>query len=167
MLKGFLRLQNAIFPEGTCGTQLDALAHEHLWRYGQNYMHGTGHGVGSYLSVHEGPHQIRSNYMPAPLKAGMTVTDEPGLYQAGRHGIRIENTLLIVPAMTTEYGQFLKFDPLTLCPIDTAPIDFSLLTAEEVEWFNNYHDLVRQRLSPQLDEAEREWLEEATRPIHL
>lgn len=167
VLKGFLRLQNAVFPEGTCGTQLDALAHEHLWRYGQNYMHGTGHGVGSYLSVHEGPHQIRSNYMPAPLKVGMTVTDEPGLYQAGRHGIRIENTLLIVPAMTTEYGQFLKFDPLTLCPIDTAPIDFSLLTAEEVEWFNNYHDLVRQRLSPQLDEAEREWLEEATRPIHL
>ncbi len=167
VLKGFLHLQQAIFPEGTCGTQLDALAHQFVWQYGQNYMHGTGHGVGSYLSVHEGPHQIRSNHMPALLKAGMTVTDEPGLYQAGRHGVRIENTLLIVPAMTTEYGRFLKFEPLTLCPIDTTPIDFSLMTAEEIQWLNEYHQLVRQRLSPLLDEAEKAWLEEATREIRL
>ena len=165
VLKGFLHLQQAVFPEGTFGTQLDALAHQFIWQYGQNYMHGTGHGVGSYLSVHEGPHQIRSNYMPALLQAGMTVTDEPGLYQAGRHGIRIENTLLIVPAMTTEYGRFLRFEPLTLCPIDTTPIDFSLLTPEEAGWLNDYHRLVRERLSPLLDEEEKAWLAEATREI--
>ena len=128
VLKGFLQLQNAIFPEGTCGTQLDILARQAMWKAGVNYFHGTGHGVGHFLCVHEGPHQIRMNYMPTPLRPGMTVTDEPGIYKAGRHGIRTENTLLTVPAMETEFGSFMKFEPLTLCPIDKEAIVTDMLT---------------------------------------
>lgn len=162
VLKGFLQLQNAIFPEGTCGTQLDILARQAMWKAGVNYFHGTGHGVGHFLCVHEGPHQIRMNYMPTPLRPGMTVTDEPGIYKAGRHGIRTENTLLTVPAMETEFGSFMKFEPLTLCPIDKEAIVTDMLTDEEITWFNEYHEMVYNRLSSQLNKEEQEWLKEAT-----
>ena len=165
VLKGHIQLELAKFPDGVSGTQLDALAREAMWREGMNYLHGTGHGVGSYLSVHEGPHQIRMEYKPAPLRAGMTVTDEPGLYLADRFGVRIENTLLITPYRETEFGRFLGMESLTLCPIDTAPIARELLTEEERAWLNDYHLLVYERLSPLLDDDEQAWLREATRPL--
>lgn len=165
VLKGFLALMNAEFPAGTCGTQLDVLARQAMWKMGINYLHGTGHGVGSYLCVHEGPHQIRMNHMPTLLQAGMTVTDEPGIYKAGKHGVRTENTLLIVPAQETAFGTFFRFEPLTLCPIDKAPIERAMLTAEEVEWLNSYHRTVYEKLSPRLDVETREWLKEACEAI--
>ena len=165
VLNGHLRLQNLTFPDGACGTQLDAVARMDMWRYGMNFLHGTGHGVGSYLNVHEGPHQIRMEYRGAPLHAGMTVTDEPGLYVAGQFGVRIENTLLVVEAQETAFGRFLKFEPLTLCPIDTRPIDLSLMTDEELTWLNDYHRMVYERLSLLLDADEREWLAKATEEI--
>jgi len=165
VLKGHLRLQNLKFPEGAAGTQLDAVAREAMWREGMNFMHGTGHGVGSCLSVHEGPHQIRMEWKPAPIVAGMTVTDEPGLYLAGRFGVRIENTLLTVPYRETEFGKFAQFEPLTLCPIDTEPIVVEMLSADEREWLNAYHALVYSRLAPCLDDEEREWLRQRTREI--
>lgn len=165
VLKGHLRLQNLKFPTGACGSQLDAIARSPLWEAGLNYLHGTGHGVGAFLNVHEGPHQIRMEWKPAPLVARMTVTDEPGVYVEGRFGVRIENTLLIVPYQDTDFGSFLQFEPLTLCPIDLKPVDFSLLTEKEKKWLNQYHAMVRQRLSPLLDEEHRQWLEEATREI--
>ena len=142
VLKGHLSLQNLCFPRGAAGTQLDAVARVAMWRDGMNFMHGTGHGVGSYLSVHEGPHQIRQEYRPAPMLEGMTVTDEPGLYLAGKFGVRIENTLLTVPYLTTEFGRFLRFEPLTLCPIDTRPIVVDMLSAEELAVLNAYHQMV-------------------------
>jgi len=165
VLKGHIQLELCKFPRGASGTQLDILARGAMWREGMNYMHGTGHGVGSYLNVHEGPHQIRMEYVPAPLKAGMTVTDEPGLYLAGRFGVRIENTLLITPYKETEFGQFLQFESLTLCPIDTAPIVREMMLAEEVAWLNDYHQQVRDTLSPHLDEGERAWLRKATEAL--
>lgn len=165
VLKGHIQLELAKFPDGVSGTQLDVLAREAMWREGMNYLHGTGHGVGSYLNVHEGPHQIRMEYKPAPLRAGMTVTDEPGLYLADRFGVRIENTLLITPYRETEFGRFLGMESLTLCPIDTAPIARELLTEEERAWLNDYHLLVYERLSPLLDDDEQAWLREATRPL--
>jgi len=165
VLKGHIALELCKFPEGASGTQIDALAREAMWREGFNYLHGTGHGVGSYLNVHEGNHQIRMEWKPAPLRAGMTVTDEPGIYLDGRFGVRIENTLLIVPHMQTEFGAFLGFEPLTLCPIDLAPVDVSMLTSEEKAWLDGYHQTVYERLSPLLDADEREWLREATRAI--
>lgn len=161
VLKGFLQLMNATFPAGTCGTQLDVLARQAMWKAGINYLHGTGHGVGAYLCVHEGPHQIRMNHMPTLLQPGMTVTDEPGIYKAGKHGVRIENTLLIVPAMQTEFGPFYRFEPLTLCPIDKEPIRKEMLSDEEITWFNQYHQTVYDRLSPFVDEETRVWLSEA------
>ena len=165
VLKGFLQLMNAEFPAGTCGTQLDVLARQAMWKAGINYLHGTGHGVGSYLCVHEGPHQIRMNHMPTLLQAGMTVTDEPGIYKAGKHGIRTENTLLIVPAQQTEFGTFFRFEALTLCPIDKTPIVKEMLSAEEVEWLNSYHQTVYEKLSPRLDKETKEWLMEACSPL--
>lgn len=165
VLKGHIALSSAIFPEGTTGTQLDICARYAMWQEGINYLHGTGHGVGSYLNVHEGPHQIRMNFVPTPLQAGMTVTDEPGIYKAGRHGIRIENTLLICADRETEFGKFLRFEPLTLCPIDKTPILVSLLDEKEINWINNYHQEIFERLSPLLDEAHRDWLKEKTAPI--
>ncbi len=165
VLKGHITLARTRFPEGSSGTQLDVCARYAMWQQGINYGHGTGHGVGSYLNVHEGPHQIRMNYMPAPLVAGMTITNEPGIYRAGKHGVRIENTQLIVPFTETEFGRFLQFEPLTLCPIDLTPVLPSLLSDEEIKWLNNYHQLVYDTLAPQLDEPHREWLQEATRPL--
>lgn len=164
VLKGHIRLARVKFPKGASGTQLDACARYAMWQEGINFLHGTGHGVGSYLCVHEGPHQIRMNYMPAPLLPCMTVTNEPGIYKAGRHGVRIENTQIILPYRETEFGQFLQFDPLTLCPIDTAPIDWEMLDADETEWLNGYHRRVYDELAPLLDEEHRAWLHEATRP---
>ena len=165
VLKGHLSLQNLCFPRGAAGTQLDAVARTAMWREGMNFMHGTGHGVGSYLSVHEGPHQIRQEYRPAPIVEGMTATDEPGLYLAGKFGVRIENTLLAVPYVTTEFGRFLRFEPLTLCPIDTAPIVTDMLTTEERQCLNAYHQMVYERLAPLLDSDEREWLADKTEAI--
>lgn len=165
VLKGHIQLELCKFPDGACGTQLDCLAREAMWRDGMNFLHGTGHGVGSYLNVHEGPHQIRQEYWGAPLRAGMTVTDEPGLYLAGRFGVRIENTLLIRPYRETEFGRFLQMEPLTLCPIDTEPIVLSEMLPEEVDWLNHYHRHVYDMLSPHLDDADREWLREATKAI--
>lgn len=165
VLKGHLSLQNLCFPRGAAGTQLDAVARVAMWREGMNFMHGTGHGVGSYLSVHEGPHQIRQEYRPAPMLEGMTVTDEPGLYLAGKFGVRIENTLLTVPYMTTEFGKFLRFEPLTLCPIDTRPIVVDMLSTEELGLLNAYHKMVYERLSPMLDEEHKAWLADKTRNL--
>lgn len=166
VLKGHIQLELAKFPDGASGTQIDALAREAMWREGMNFLHGTGHGVGSYLNVHEGPHQIRMEYMPAPLHASMTVTDEPGIYVEGKFGVRIENTLLIRQYMSTVFGDFLQMEPLTLCPIDTAPIDQSMLLPEEVEWLNGYHRHVYETLAPHLDDtADVAWLKEATKPL--
>ena len=165
VLKGHLQLQNAQFPAGTCGTQLDVLARIAMWKSGINYMHGTGHGIGHFLCVHEGPHQIRMNHMPTLLEPGMTVTDEPGIYKAGRHGIRIENTLLIVSGQETEFGKFYQFEPLTLCPIDKEAIVVEMLTDEELKHFNDYHEMVYNRLSAFLNEEEKAWLKEATSPL--
>ena len=167
VLKGHIGLTCACFPQGTCGTQLDVLARQAMWREGANFLHGTGHGVGAYLNVHEGPHQIRMNHVPTPLRPGMTVTDEPGIYRAGRYGIRTENTLLVVPYRETEFGTFYTFEPLTLCPIDTRPIVRSMLTAEETEWLNAYHRMVYDRLSPLLDEEHRTWLESKTKQLTM
>ena len=165
VLKAHIQLELAKFPDGASGTQLDALGRECMWREGLNFLHGTGHGVGSYLSVHEGPHQIRMEYMPTPLRAGMTLTDEPGLYLAGKFGVRIENTVLLSDYMKTEFGKFLQIEPLTLCPIDTAPIDLAMLMPEELAWLNEYHAKVYAELAPYLDEEEKKWLENATKAI--
>ena len=165
VLKGHIQLDRCRFPAGACGSQIDALARAPMWREGYNYMHGTGHGVGSYLNVHEGPHQIRMEWRPAPLQAGMTVTNEPGIYLERKFGVRIENTLLIVPAESTAFGDFLKFETLTLAPIDTTPIVLEMLSTEEREWLNNYHHRVYESLSPYLEGNEKEWLRKATLPI--
>ena len=165
VLKGHIRLAMAKFPANASGTQLDILAREAMWREGLNYMHGTGHGVGSYLSVHEGHHQIRMEYKPEPLRVGMTVTNEPGLYLAGKFGVRIENTMLITEYMNTEYGRFLKLEPLTLFPIDKAPIDLDMLADEELDYLNDYHAAVFKSLSPYLDDEMTEWLANACAPL--
>jgi Xaa-Pro aminopeptidase len=165
VLKGHIQIELCKFPSGSSGTQIDILGRQAMWREGLNYLHGTGHGVGTYLNVHEGPHQFRMEWKPAPLVAGMTITDEPGIYLPGRCGARTENTLLIVPYKETEFGKFLQFEPLTLCPIDKAPIVVDMLLPEEVAWLNDYHQLVFDRLSPHLDANERAWLQEACAPI--
>lgn len=165
VLKGHIQLELAKFPDGASGTQIDALSRECMWCEGYNFLHGTGHGVGSYLNVHEGPHQIRMEWKPTPLRAGMTVTDEPGLYLKGKFGVRIENTLLIKDFVETTFGKFLQMESLTLCPIDTAPIDVDMLLLEEVEWLNAYHREVFEKLSPYLEDEEVGWLAEATKPL--
>lgn len=157
VLKGHIQLELAKFPDGASGTQIDALSRECMWREGYNFLHGTGHGVGSYLNVHEGPHQIRMEWKPTPLRAGMTVTDEPGLYLKGKFGVRIENTLLIKDFVETTFGKFLQMESLTLCPIDTAPIDVDMLLLEEVEWLNAYHREVFEKLSPYLEDEENDF----------
>lgn len=167
VLKGFINFAMLKFPDGATGTQLDATARLPLWREGMNYLHGTGHGVGAYLNVHEGPHQVRMQWRPAPFHAGMTVTDEPGLYVEGLFGIRIENTLLTTPYRSTPFGEFLQFSSLTLCPIDTAPIERSMLTIDELSWLNNYHRTVYNTLAPHLDSEHTEWLKDATKPLEV
>ena len=165
VLKGHIQLELCKFPSGISGTQLDVLARKDMWRAGMNYLHGTGHGVGSYLNVHEGPHQIRMEWKPAPLVAGMTVTDEPGIYLAGKFGVRIENTLLITHYNETEFGKFLQFEPLTICPIDKKPIIKEMMMPEEIAWLDQYHCRVLELLSPRLDDDEIEWLQEACAPL--
>ena len=165
VLKGHIQLAMLCFPDGASGTQLDALARKDMWAEGMNFLHGTGHGVGSYLCVHEGPQQIRMEYRPAKFHAGMTVTNEPGIYLEGRFGVRIENLMIAMPYKTTAFGDFLQFETLTLCPIDTAPIDVTMLTEDEIQWLDNYHKMVFHRLTPYLDGEEVAWLREATKPL--
>ena len=165
VLKGHIQIELCKFPSGSSGTQIDILARKDMWREGLNYLHGTGHGVGTYLNVHEGPHQFRMEWKPAPLVAGMTITDEPGIYLPDRCGARTENTLLIVPYKETEFGKFLQFESLTLCPIDKSPIIKEMLLQEEVDWLNDYHRHVAETLSPYLSEDEAEWLREACAAI--
>ena len=166
VLKGHIDLQLLHFPDGASGTQLDSIARAPLWQAGLNYLHGTGHGVGSYLNVHEGPHQIRMEWMPAPLRKGMTVTDEPGIYLEGRFGVRTESVLLIREVKEVKDNwHFLCFETLTLCPIDTTPILPDLLTKEEKDWLNQYHAMVYEKIAPHLNSDERLWLKEATAHI--
>jgi len=158
VLKGHIQLASAVFPKGTVGMQLDVLARQALWKAGQNFLHGTGHGIGCFLNVHEGPQSIRMNYNSTPLEPGMVTSNEPGLYLTGEYGIRIENLLLTIEAKTTDFGDFYAFETLTLCPIDTRLIDFSLLSPEETDWLNAYHQKVYDQLSPLLSKEEAEWL---------
>ena len=162
ILKGHINLAMAVFPVGTRGSQVDILARLPIWKRHMNYLHGTGHGVGAFLNVHEGPHSIRMEENPVTLQAGMTVTNEPGLYIAGSHGIRTENILLVVPAGEGMFGNYLKFETVTLCPIDKRPIIQELLSKEEIDWLNQYHQRVYDLLAPQLDYDERYWLANAT-----
>ena len=168
VLRGWIRLASAVFPKGTCGTQLDTLAREAMWKYGINYLHGTGHGVGQFMSVHEAIdlHQFRMQWRPTPLLPGMTITDEPGIYIEGSHGVRHENTMLVVPHFEgITFGPYYAFEQLTLCPILTSPILVDMLTEEERQWFNQYQQTVYERLAPRLDEEHRAWLEEVTKPL--
>lgn len=165
VLRGHISLAMAKFPKGTCGTQLDVLARQWLWQSCDNYLHGTGHGVGHFLNVHEGPHQIRMNNMPAHLLPGMTVTNEPGLYKAGRHGIRIENTMIVKEYGESEFGTFLELSPLTLCPIDTTPIILELLGDDARAYINDYHVIVYGKLSPYFSGELLEFLAKACAPI--
>ena len=165
VLKGHIQIELCKFPSGASGTQIDILARKDMWREGLNYLHGTGHGVGTYLNVHEGPHQFRMEWKPAPLVAGMTITDEPGIYLPDRCGARTENTLLIVPYKETEFGRFLQFESLTLCPIDKAPIIVEMMLPEEIQWLNDYHQRVFEILLPHLSETESEWLRDACAPL--
>lgn len=163
VFKGHLALQSQRFPTGTCGLQLDLAARSPLWNAGLDFGHGTGHGVGAHLCVHEGPHQIRKDRRPStliPLAPGMTITDEPGIYAAGRFGVRTENTLLVVSAEETEWGAFLRFEPLTLCPYPRRAIDAALLTPDELSLARAYHAEVLRRLAPRLTPAEQQWLAE-------
>jgi Xaa-Pro aminopeptidase len=165
VLKGHIQIELCKFPSGASGTQIDILAREAMWREGLNYLHGTGHGVGTYLNVHEGSHQFRMEWKPAPLVVGMTITDEPGIYLEGKFGVRIENTLLITPYKQTQFGEFLQFESLTLCPIDTTPIVKEMLLDEEIAWLNHYHQCVFDTLSPHLNKEEAVWLKQACQPI--
>jgi len=165
VLKGHIQIELCKFPSGASGTQIDILARKDMWREGLNYLHGTGHGVGTYLNVHEGPHQFRMEWKPAPLVAGMTITDEPGIYLPDRCGARTENTLLIIPYKETEFGKFLQFESLTLCPIDKTPIILDMLLPEELAWLNAYHQRVFDTLSPHLTPEEAAWLREACAPL--
>ena len=165
VLQGHIQIELCKFPSGSSGTQIDILARKYMWREGINYLHGTGHGVGSYLNVHEGPHQFRMEWKPAPLVEGMTITDEPGIYLEGRCGARTENTLLIEAYMDTEFGKFLQFDSLTLCPIDKTPIVREMMLKEEIDWLNQYHRRVFDTLSPHLTAEETAWLAEACAPL--
>ncbi|MBR4366990.1 MAG: aminopeptidase P family protein [Bacteroidaceae bacterium] len=166
VLRGFINLARVHFPKGTYGSQLDCLARAPMWEYGINYLHGTGHGVGSFMNVHEGPHQFRMNYMPTPLLPTMTITDEPGIYMTDRHGVRHENTMLVVEDQEgVTFGPYYKFEQLTLCPIITSPIMVDMLQDDEMKWFNEYQQMVYDKLSPHLDQETSEWLYEVTRPI--
>lgn len=165
ILKGHIALAMAVFPEGTRGAQLDVLARMPIWKERMNYLHGTGHGVGHFLNVHEGPQSIRMNENPVALQPGMVTSNEPGVYKAGSHGIRTENLVLTVPAGEGMFGKYLKFETLTLCPICRKGIIKELLTAEEIGWLNDYHQTVYEKLSPDLNNDEKEWLKEACKAV--
>ncbi len=164
-LKGNINLTRARFLKGCTGANLDILARMHLWSYGMDYKHGTGHGVGYFLNVHEGPQGISRISSKVKLEKGMIVTNEPGVYRDGQHGIRIENELLVIEDITTEFGEFLTFEPITYCPIDLAAIETSLLDEEEKKWLNDYHRMVYDKLSPFLEGDEKEWLKNKTKAI--
>ena len=169
VLKGHIALARARFPERTQGLVLDFAARYAMWQEGMDFGHGTGHGVGCHLCVHEGPQQIRKNTnaaSTAPFVAGMTITDEPGIYISGKFGVRLENVLLTREAMKTDFGRFLEFETLTLCPFDTTPIIVEMLDENERNWLNRYHESVREQLLPLLsNEKDRAWLERATLPL--
>lgn len=168
VMKGHIAIATAVFPEGTRGDQLDALARMPLWQHGLSYLHGTGHGVGHFLNVHEGPQSIRLNHVPVALQPGMITSDEPGVYRAGVHGIRCENLVLCVPSplSNAEFGKFYAFEPLTLFPFDLSLFDLSLMSDSEINWVNEYHAKVRAVLLPLLEnDAQREWLTRKTMPL--
>lgn len=165
VLKGHINLANAIFPEGTRGSQLDILARKYLWDRGLNFLHGTGHGIGHFLNVHEGPQNIRMNENPTTLQIGMVTSNEPGLYRDGKYGIRLENLIVTQHEMTGDFGDFYSFETITLCPWDTTPINKALLTTAEIEWINAYHKDVYNKLSPLLNEEENKWLKNKTHEI--
>jgi Xaa-Pro aminopeptidase len=170
VLKGTLALSRARFPRGTPSPMLDTLARAPLWDQGLDFGHGTGHGVGYFLNVHEGPQSISKAVVhpDMAMERGMITSVEPGLYRPGRWGVRIENLVLNVPVTTPEgdaFGEFLGFETLTLCPIDTRCIDRSLLRDDEVSWLNDYHALVRKRLAPRVSGDALAWLEERTAPL--
>jgi len=165
VLKGHIAIAQARFPQGTKGCQLDILARKSLWDRGLNYLHGTGHGIGYFLNVHEGPQSIRTDLHPTPLQPGMIISNEPGLYRTGEYGIRIENIILTVNAETTDFGAFYQFETLTLCPIDKRPIDKSLLTENEIKWLNKYHQNVYDKIAPFLNKEEKLWLQKKTEAL--
>ena len=166
ILKGHLALARAVFPKGTMGVQLDVLARGPLWNEGMTYLHGTGHGVGHFLGCHEGPQSIRMEANPTPLELGMVTSNEPGIYKTGEYGIRTENLLLCVPACSNEeWGEFYKFESLTLFPYDTTLMDMDMLSREEVKQINDYHAMVCERLRPLLNADEAQWLEQKCKSI--
>ena len=165
VLKGNIALSKAIFPTNSRGSLLDVLSRKALWENGFNYGHGTGHGVGHFLCVHEGPQSIRLEENLTPLQIGMVLSNEPGLYRDGEYGIRIENLMIVQPAMSTQFGDFLKFEIVTVSPIDKNLIDVTLMTNEEISWLNNYHQVVFEKISPFLDEKETAWLKEKCEAI--
>ncbi|MDE6495834.1 MAG: M24 family metallopeptidase, partial [Duncaniella sp.] len=166
VMKGHIAIATAVFPEGTRGAQLDAMARMPLWKEGKSYLHGTGHGVGHFLNCHEGPQSIRLNDTMAPLTPGMVTSNEPGVYLAGRYGIRCENLIVTVEKAETEFGRFYAFDTVTLCPFDRMLFDTSIMSADEIAWVNNYHATVYRELSPLLTSAEAAWLRSACAPIN-
>jgi len=165
ILKGHIALAMAVFPAGTRGAQLDVLARMPIWQRRMNFLHGTGHGVGHFLNVHEGPQSIRMNENPVTLQLGMLTSNEPGVYKAGSHGIRTENLVLVVPAGEGIFGNYLQFETVTLCPICKKGIIKELLTSEEINWLNQYHQTVYEKLSPGLNKEEQAWLKEATNQL--
>jgi Xaa-Pro aminopeptidase len=165
VLRGHIDLSMAIFPRGTAGCQIDALAREPLWQAKRNFGHGTGHGVGFFLNDHEGPQELRQNFNSVPLDPGMIISDEPGLYREGMHGIRHENVVLVRPVGDNEFGSWLGFEPLTLCHFDTSCLEVSLLTQAERDWLNAYHERVYRELAPRLPAEVAAWLREKTRPV--
>lgn len=165
VMKGHIAIATAVFPEGTRGHQLDAMARMPLWKEGKSYLHGTGHGVGHFLSVHEGPQSIRLNDTMSPLLPGMLTSNEPGIYLAGRYGIRCENLVLTIPYEETEFGRFFAFETITLCPFDRSLLDTSIMTADEIKWVDDYHKRVYESLAPELNAEERAWLSAATQPL--
>ena len=165
VLKGHIQLAMAKFPVNTRRSQLDILARKAMWDEGINYGHGTGHGIGHFLNVHEGPQNIRMDENPITLLPGMIISNEPGLYRPNKYGIRIENLVQVIPAEKTEFGQFLQFETLTLCYIDTKIVDKDMLTDKERKWLNDYHNQVIKSLSPQLSEKERRWLRKKAEAI--
>ena len=165
VMKGHIAIAQSIFPVGTTGHQLDAMARMPLWKEGMSYLHGTGHGVGHFLNVHEGPQSIRLNDTHAPLTPGMITSNEPGLYREGEYGIRCENLVLTVPAFTTDFGEFLKFETLTLFPFDIRLFDTAIMSDDEIRWVNDYHAMVCERLLPHLNAEQQQWLIAKTRKL--